>query len=102
MKNNYIPLRVNRDFGEIISTYFDFFKQNIKNFTNVFISYNGVFLVGLLIASYLLVSGFIGMIAHEYNYENVSGDVGLEQNYYYFSVLCHFYLCCCSKLFVIE
>ena len=80
MKNNYIPLRVNRDFGEIISTYFDFFKQNIKNFTNVFISYNGVFLVGLLIASYLLVSGFIGMIA----YENVSGDVGLEQNYYYF------------------
>jgi hypothetical protein len=84
MKDNYIPLRVNRDFGEIISTYFDFFKQNIKNFTNVFISYNGVFLVGLLIASYLLVSGFIGMIAHEYNYENVSGDIGLEQNYYYF------------------
>jgi hypothetical protein len=84
MKDNYIPLRVNRDFGEIISTYFDFFKQNIKNFTNVFISYNGVFLVGLLIASYLLVSGFIGMFAHEYNYENVSGDIGLEQNYYYY------------------
>jgi hypothetical protein len=82
MKDNYIPLRVNREFGEIISTYFDFFKQNIKNFTNVFISYNGIFLVGLLIASYLLVSGFIGMIAHEYNYENVSGEIGLEQNYY--------------------
>ena len=82
MKDNYIPLRVNREFGEIISTYFDFFKQNIKNFTNVFINYNGIFLVGLLIASYLLVSGFIGIIAHEYNYGNVSGEIGLEQNYY--------------------
>ena len=65
MKDNYIPLKVNREFGGIISAYFDFFKQNIKSFTNVFLSYNGVFLIGLLITSYLLVSGFIGMIAHE-------------------------------------
>ncbi|MEP4948494.1 MAG: hypothetical protein ABJU26_13225, partial [Flavobacteriaceae bacterium] len=34
-------------------------------FTNVFISYNGIFLIGLLITSYLLVSGFVGLIAAE-------------------------------------
>lgn len=65
MQKKYIDLRINRDFGDIITTYFDFFKQNIKKFTNVFISYNGVFLIGLLLASYLLVSGFIGLIAHD-------------------------------------
>jgi len=68
MTENYIPLRVNRDFGDIITTYFDFFKQNIKKFTNVFLSYNGIFLIGLLIVSYLLVSGFMGVIAYEDSY----------------------------------
>lgn len=67
MQENYIPLRINRDFGDIITAYFDFFKQNIKKFTNVFLSYNGIFLVALLIVSYLLVSGFMGMIAAERN-----------------------------------
>ncbi|TLP81651.1 hypothetical protein [Maribacter sp. ACAM166] len=82
MKDNYIPLRVNRDFGEIISVYFDFFKQNIKNFTNVFISYNGIFLIGLLITSYLLVSGVIGLIANETNLSSFSGTIGFEKDYY--------------------
>ncbi|MDT0608551.1 hypothetical protein [Croceitalea rosinachiae] len=68
MTENYISLRVNRDFGDIITTYFDFFKQNIKKFTNVFLSYNGIFLIGLLIVSYLLVSGFMGVIAYEDSY----------------------------------
>ncbi|MEX0313026.1 MAG: hypothetical protein AB3N18_02535 [Allomuricauda sp.] len=68
MKDKYIELRVNRDFGDILTTYFDFLKQNIKNFTNVFLSYNGVFLVGLLITSYLLTSGFIGLITQENNF----------------------------------
>ncbi|UOB18041.1 hypothetical protein [Abyssalbus ytuae] len=62
MKQDYIELKVNRDFGDIISVYFDFFKQNIKKFTNIFINYNGIFLIALLIISYLLVSGFIGLI----------------------------------------
>ncbi len=60
----YIELKVNRDFGDMITTYFDFLKQNLKNFTNIFLSYNGVFLIGLLIVSYFLVSGFIGMIGY--------------------------------------
>ncbi len=63
----YIELKINRDFGDIITDYFEFLKQNIKKFTNVFLSYNGIFLVGLLITSYLLVSGFIGLITYEQN-----------------------------------
>lgn len=82
MKNNYIPLKVNREFGGIISVYFDFFKQNIKNFTNVFISYNGIFLIGLLITSYLLVSGFIGMIAQESGQSPFAENIGNEQEYF--------------------
>ncbi|WP_405413743.1 hypothetical protein [Maribacter sp. Asnod1-A12] len=82
MKDNYIPLRVNRDFGGIVSVYFDFFKQNIKNFTNVFISYNGVFLIGLLITSYLLVSGFLGMIAQESSSNSFANGTEFEQDYF--------------------
>ena len=76
MKENYIPLKINRDFGGIISVYFDFFKANIKKFTNVFISYNGIFLIGLLIASYLLVSGFMGYLSTEsfFNDSGADGD----------------------------
>ncbi|MFD2588267.1 hypothetical protein ACFSQJ_15105 [Croceitalea marina] len=81
MADNYIPLRVNRDFGDIITTYFDFFKQNIKKFTNVFLSYNGIFLVSLLIASYLLVSGFIGLIAYESAPNNFATGAQLEEKY---------------------
>ncbi|WP_340074954.1 hypothetical protein [Leptobacterium sp. I13] len=62
MKKEFIELKVNRDFGEIIAVYFDFFKQNIKKFTNIFISYNGIFLIVFLIISYLLISGFLGLI----------------------------------------
>ncbi len=81
MTEKYIPLRVNREFGDIITTYFDFFKQNIKKFTNVFLSYNGIFLIGLLIASYLLVSGFIGFIAYENSYSFGGTHEELDENY---------------------
>jgi len=64
MANKYIELRVNREFGDILSVYFEFIRQNLKKFTNVFLGYNGVFLIALLICSYLMVSGFIGMITH--------------------------------------
>lgn len=87
MKDKYIPLRVNRDFGDIVSVYFEFFKQNIKKFTNVFISYNGIFLVGLLIISYLLVSGFIGLIAYETNQNSISSIGGFESDYYIYLIV---------------
>lgn len=72
MNENYIELKQRRDVGEIVSTYFDFLKQNIKSFTNVFISYNGIFIFLLLGASYLLVTGFIGMFNAESGLGNSS------------------------------
>ena len=78
--SKYLELKVNRDFGEIITIYFEFLKQNLKKFTNVFISYNGIFLIGLLIVSYLLVSGFIGMITVANNTASV-GSIGSSDDY---------------------
>ncbi|MCK0188503.1 hypothetical protein [Arenibacter sp. F20364] len=66
-QEKFIELRVDRDFGDIINVYFEFFKQNLKKFTNVFLSYNGIFLIGLLIVSYLLVSGMIGLFTDNQN-----------------------------------
>lgn len=81
MKQDYFELKENRDFGDIITLYFDFFKQNIKKFTDTFISYNGFFLIGLLIVSYILVSGFIGLVTSTPNYSteiNVLPDTSYE------------------------
>ena len=60
MQNKYIPLRRQREVGEIITAYFNFFKTNFKPFVNIFISYNGLFILGFLGLSYLLVTGFVG------------------------------------------
>lgn len=86
MKDNYIELRVNHDFGDILTTYFDFLKQNIKKFTNVFISYNGIFLIGLLITSYLLVSGFVGLIVAEGGFSGSSVGQNNEDTYWIYIV----------------
>jgi len=82
MKEKYIELRINRDFGDILSVYFEFLRQNIKKFTNVFLSYNGIFLIGLLITSYLLVSGFAGMIAESSNIYGIGAEVSNEDVYW--------------------
>ncbi|MCM4168844.1 hypothetical protein KCTC52924_02540 [Arenibacter antarcticus] len=66
-EKNFIELKIDRDFGDIISLYFDFFKTNIRKFTNIFLSYNGIFLIGLLIVSYLMVSGVLALISNEQN-----------------------------------
>jgi hypothetical protein len=60
MQHKHIPLKQQRDIGEIITTYFEFFKKNLKPFLNIFISYNGLFILGFLGVSYLLVTGFVG------------------------------------------
>lgn len=81
----YIELKINRDLGAIITTYFDFLKQNLKKFTNIFLSYNGIFLIGLLVVSYLLVTGFVGLIRAENNsgFGNL-GDAADESYVFYF------------------
>ncbi|MRI00342.1 hypothetical protein GH721_07300 [Kriegella sp. EG-1] len=82
IKSEYIELKVRRDLGAIISDYFTFLKQNLKKFTNVFLSYNGLFLIGLLVVSYFLVSGFIGLITYSNNYQYLeSGEQNLEETY---------------------
>lgn len=58
----FLDLRVNRDFGEILTLYFVFLKRHFKPFSNIFIQYNGLFMIGLMLCSYLLVSGFSGII----------------------------------------
>ena len=85
--NKYIELKVDRDFGGIITTYFDFLKQNLKRFTNVFLSYNGIFLIALLIVSYLLVSGFIGMFTYADSTTYGGIATGSEETYIMYLVI---------------
>jgi hypothetical protein len=81
MQHKHIPLKRQRDVGEIITVYFEFFKQNFKPFLNIFISYNGLFILGFLGVSYLMVTGFIGAY-------NASNTYGIESdNSGYFMML---------------
>jgi len=61
MLQKKIEFRQKLGVGDIVTFYFDFLKQNFKRFTNIFISYNGLFILAFLGISYLLVTGFIGM-----------------------------------------
>lgn len=61
MQQKFIELKTQRDVGGMITAYFDFLKQNFKGFLNIFISYNGIFILGFLGVSYLLVTGFVGV-----------------------------------------
>jgi len=61
MLQKKIEFRQRLDVGDIVTFYFDFLKQNFKRFTNIFISYNGIFILAFLGISYLLVTGFIGI-----------------------------------------
>lgn len=62
MLQNKIEFRQRLSLGDIVTFYFDFLKQNFKSFTNIFISYNGIFILAFLGISYLLVTGFMGLI----------------------------------------
>ncbi|MFK5982447.1 MAG: hypothetical protein QM499_06000 [Flavobacteriaceae bacterium] len=61
MLQKKFELRQRMGVGDIVTLYFDFLKQNIKQFTNIFISYNGIFILAFLGISYLLITGFVGM-----------------------------------------
>ncbi|MFC7357602.1 hypothetical protein ACFQO1_07880 [Jejudonia soesokkakensis] len=69
-----IKLKVKRDIGDTITTYFEFFKQNLKNFVNIFIRYNGIFLIGFLGVSYLMVTGFMGSVGGSTMYNEAATD----------------------------
>ena len=57
--SNYIEPRLRRDFGGIITAFFNFMKANIKGLINVFIGYNGIFFILFLISVYFLVTGVV-------------------------------------------
>ncbi len=80
MQNKFIPLKQQRDIGEMITAYFDFFKQNFKPFLNIFISYNGLFILGFLGISYLLVTGFVGYVVNTPAYGMSIDNSGYEMH----------------------
>lgn len=81
MQHKHIPLKRQRDVGEIITVYFEFFKQNFKPFLNIFISYNGLFILGFLGVSYLLVTGFVGTFVNTPVY-GIDTDTSNYQAYF--------------------
>lgn len=94
MQQNHIPLKRQRDVGEMISTYFEFLKQNFKPFLNIFIRYNGIFILGFLGVSYLLVTGFVGSLGMT--------EIGSETNNpMYYNMLIGFGMISFFALFII-
>ena len=61
MLQKKFELRQPMGVGDIVTFYFDFLKQNIRQFANIFISYNGIFILAFLGISYLFITGFVGM-----------------------------------------
>lgn len=70
--NKYIEPRIRRDFGGIMSAYFDFLKGNMKALFNAFVAYNGIFVIFFLLGSYLVVTGLVQVIVAQNNW--VQGD----------------------------
>lgn len=76
MSKEKVELRQHMDFGQVLTYYFEFIKQNIKEYINIFLRYNGIFLLLLLGISYLLVSGFFGIITSA---QNLGGSMGADE-----------------------
>jgi len=71
--SNYIEPRLRRDFGGIITAFFNFMKANIRGLLNVFIGYNGIFFILFLISVYFLITGFVEFLIVE-NLSATGGD----------------------------
>lgn len=77
MTDKYIELRTRSTFGDIINTYFLFLKYNFKTYTNLYLRYNAASIILTLIASYLLVTGFMGLASRDFRFgmgNNVESD----------------------------
>lgn len=73
-----IDLRQRRNLGDVITVYFDFFKENLLPFINIFLRFNGIFIIAFLGVSYLMVTGFFGVIraSSTYPYDTIANDSG--------------------------
>ncbi|WP_412561252.1 hypothetical protein [Winogradskyella sp. MIT101101] len=77
MNEKYIELRTRSTFGDIINTYFLFLKHNFKAYTNLYLRYNAISIILTLICSYLLVTGFMGLVSRDFRFgmgNNVATD----------------------------
>lgn len=75
MSKQYIEFRNRNAFGDIINTYFLFLKYNFKKYTALYLRYNAVSIILLIIASYLLVTGFMGLASRDFRFGmNNDGD----------------------------
>ncbi|MFG6686501.1 hypothetical protein ACGK9U_07970 [Mariniflexile sp. HNIBRBA6329] len=75
MNKPYIELRNRHDFGETINTYFLFLKYNFKKYTSLYLRYNAISIMLSIIASYLLVTGFMGLASRDFRFGmNNDGD----------------------------
>ncbi|AZQ43977.1 hypothetical protein [Nonlabens ponticola] len=55
----YIEPRLRRDFGGVISAFFEFLRGNLRGLISVFIGYNGIFFILFLISVYFLITGIV-------------------------------------------
>lgn len=77
MNKPYIELRNRNTFGDIINTYFLFLKYNFKQFTSLYLRYNAISIILSVIASYLLVTGFMGLASRDFRF-GMGGNVDNE------------------------
>ena len=80
--NNYIEPRLRRDFGGVITAYFDFLKGDHKNLFKVFLAYNFIFIIILFVTNYIANSGLSSVIAlANGSYMDQAMDGSLETSY---------------------
>jgi len=68
LKAKYIELRTRNSFGAIIDNYFNFLKYNFKNYLNLYLRYNAISIIFVLLSSYLLVTGFMGLASRDFRF----------------------------------
>lgn len=68
MSKHYIEFRNRNTFGDIINTYFLFLKYNFKKYTSLYLRYNAISIILLIVASYLLVTGFMGLASRDFRF----------------------------------
>lgn len=68
MNKHYLELRSRNSFGDIINLYFQFLKYNFRHYSSLYLRYNAISIVLALIASYLLVTGFMGLASRDFRF----------------------------------
>ena len=63
MKQGRVEFRQRLDFGQLNTFFFDFIKFNWKEYSNIFLRYNGIFMLIFIGISYMMVTGYFGMIS---------------------------------------